>query len=89
MKLQSPHLTDYLKATPVVDADHPAIVAQAAELIDDDAGKTQILYARRSGPVTANVVQMRADHGEVGDKGDEVVDIHSVGAGHETQVLRA
>ena len=47
MKLQSPHLKDYLKASPVIDCDHPEIVAKANELVDelqDDVGKARALF---------------------------------------------
>lgn len=47
MKLQSPHLKDYLKASSVIDHDHPAIIAQANELIDhleSDIAKARTLF---------------------------------------------
>ena len=47
MKLQSPHLTAYLKASPVIACDHPAIVAKADALVDefeDDVVKARTLF---------------------------------------------
>ena len=47
MKLQSPHLKDYLKASSVVDSEHPAIIAKADELLDElqsDVIKARTLF---------------------------------------------
>jgi transglutaminase-like putative cysteine protease len=47
MKLQSPHLTDYLKCTPIIDWEMPAIVAQTATItrgLTHDTAQAQALF---------------------------------------------
>ena len=47
MKLQSPHLADYLKSTPIIDWDTPAILAQTEALtsgLPDDTARARTLF---------------------------------------------
>jgi transglutaminase-like putative cysteine protease len=47
MKLQSPHLADYLKCTPIIDWETPAIVAQTQAItraLSHDTAKAQALF---------------------------------------------
>jgi transglutaminase-like putative cysteine protease len=47
MKLQSPHLADYLKCTPIIDWETPAIIAQTQAItrgLTHDTAKAQALF---------------------------------------------